>query len=160
MFEYMCKYLNKLWNNMVKVQRRKKTRRLWTRSSDSRRGDCKVHEPPDYHSEILSEDLEKSIEDDLVYRDWEIYFISRHLAMFLLILYTKRPVVISSLPCNDMDKAIIKRTIEETKADFNPKTPVYLCMARDYAGTAFTPVVVLSPVKGISCMYVSIVISV
>ena len=96
------------------------------------------------HSDLLRPNFRQDIANGVKYTDSNIYLMSRHLAMFLLIRNAKRPVVISSLRCKDMDDAIIKRSMEERKPGVKRDQPVYLCVAGEYAQTGFKTVVVSS----------------
>ena len=150
MLEYMCKWLNKLSNNLVRDQRRKKQRKKALDSIDHLIPEDAIIKYMTHptvmmvHSDLLHPNFRQDIANGMKYTDLNIYLMSRHLAMSLLIRNVKRPVVISSLRCKDMDDAIIKRSIEQRKPGVKRDQPVYLCVAGKYAQTGFKTVVVSS----------------
>ena len=139
----MCRYLNKVSDSLVRNLRRKRQRRKALDSVDnliSEEAIVKYMSHPTVmmvHDDLMRDDFQADILNGLVYRDSDIYLMSRHMAMFLLIRYAKRPVVISSLKCSDMETAFVKRANEESQKGFDHSTPIYRCVPGDYACTEF-----------------------
>ena len=144
---HVCKCMGALSNNMSRDQKKINNKKVIVGSTDDlipRNAVLKYFTNETVmliNMELLRKNFTRELELGKTYSNREIYKFSRHLAMWMLIRYAKRPVVVRSLTMENVKTAMDRRAEElkgsETEEPKDPSSPVYLAVYGEHPTTSF-----------------------